>query len=379
MKGSRIIISIIISLVALFLRVNLAINGPFEYDEPVYIAAAVQYNQAIRQGDWNVILNPTKNPEHPPLYKIIYAVGLMPAKPIASTNDIDIGSNLKSVPYYNKILLLRLISALFGTAAVFLLCLFHPLAGLFLAVNTFAIKFTSTVYLEALPAAAVIACMLAAEKALAVYLDHPPSRKKWAGWVVLSAFLLGLSAASKYCYGLVGVAVIAYVITCLWKQKRSALLGLAMWGVLSLLFFFLLNPEIWNATIERLAGSINFYLNYSNSQHVIEVGYPFWQPLHWLMFPIQKQTIEPIAYFVTEDNFLVEADLVIFGLAVLGMPRLFSQRRSMFLWLALGLLFLLIWNTKWPQYILLILAPFCLSAAYGTDWLWSKLRKIKLV
>ena len=36
------------------------------------------------------------------------------------------------------------------------------------------------------------------------------------------------------------------------------------------------------------------------------------------------------------------------------------------LWLAVGLLFLLLWNTKWPQYILILSAPLCLAAAEGT-------------
>jgi hypothetical protein len=33
------------------------------------------------------------------------------------------------------------------------------------------------------------------------------------------------------------------------------------------------------------------------------------------------------------------------------------------LWLALGLAMLLVWTTKWPQYVLILTAPLCLSAA----------------
>jgi arabinogalactan oligomer/maltooligosaccharide transport system permease protein len=35
------------------------------------------------------------------------------------------------------------------------------------------------------------------------------------------------------------------------------------------------------------------------------------------------------------------------------------------MWLAIGLVFLLLWPTKWPQYVLILLFPLCISAAEG--------------
>jgi 4-amino-4-deoxy-L-arabinose transferase-like glycosyltransferase len=32
-----------------------------------------------------------------------------------------------------------------------------------------------------------------------------------------------------------------------------------------------------------------------------------------------------------------------------------------------GLLFLLLWTTKWPHYVLILTAPLCLAAAEGTQ------------
>ena len=49
--------AVLITFLALFLRVYLAVNGPFEYDEPIYFGAAVQYNLAMRSGNWDQILN----------------------------------------------------------------------------------------------------------------------------------------------------------------------------------------------------------------------------------------------------------------------------------------------------------------------------------
>lgn len=378
MRVSKLTISIAISLLALLLRINLSLNGPYEYDEPTYIASAVQFSKAIRMGNWDVILNPTKNPEHPPLYKLVYAAALLPVNPIANPGEIDAGRDLQSVPYYPKILALRLISVIFGTAAVFLLCLIHPLAGLFLAINTYAIKYTSVVYLEALPALAALLALLAAEKAIAGYQAQSPRKKAWLGWLIVSASALGVAAASKYIYALVGATILLEACLRLRKNKPAAFLGVLTWGGMSLLFFFILNPEIWSAPFARLAGAIQYYLHYAESQHVLEVSYPWWQPLYWLSFSIQQQTVEPIAFMVTQNNFLFEADLLIFLLAVLGAHTLFKKSRALALWLAMGLAFLLIWNTKWPQYILLILAPWCLSACYGMQWLWSKLRSIRL-
>jgi len=68
--------AILISLMALFLRVYLALNGPFEYDEAIYFNAAVEYNLAMRSGSWDQILNSSNNTEHPQFYKLVYAAGL---------------------------------------------------------------------------------------------------------------------------------------------------------------------------------------------------------------------------------------------------------------------------------------------------------------
>ena len=66
-------------------------------------------------------------------------------------NTLIPGMDLTDFTQWQQVLVLRMISALLGAAAVFLLCLIHPLAGLFLALDTFGIKYTSVIYLEALP------------------------------------------------------------------------------------------------------------------------------------------------------------------------------------------------------------------------------------
>ncbi len=369
--------AILISLFALFLRLYMAYNGPLEYDEDPYFTAAVQYNQAMRQGDWGQILDSTYNYEHPQFYKLIYAVGLFAGKPITNIYHMSAGSEIQSIPYWLKILVLRVISALLGAAAVFLLCLIHPLAGLFLAINTIAIKYTSVIYLEALPAFTSLAAFMAALKSQESFQNNPARWRRWAGWLALSALALGMSAASKYMYGVVGIAIVIAIILQSWKRKIPAFLGLAGWGILSVAFFFMLDPVLWHSPLARLAQSVQYNVNYSGGSHVKDVGYPFWQPIKWLLLSIPQQPSTPSAFFSFNGNYFVLGDTLIFILAVAGLPAFFQKNKPMFIWLGVGLIFLLVWGTKWPQYVLLILAPFCLSAAYGWDFIRSSFLKFR--
>ena len=68
------------------------------------------------------------------------------------------------------------------------------------------------------------------------------------------------------------------------------------------------------------------------------------------------------------------ADLVIAVLAVVGLPRLWREQRVFALWLLLGLAFLLVWPTKWPQYVLMVSAPIALAGALGLARLIEPLR-----
>ena len=41
-----------------------------------------------------------------------------------------------------------------------------------------------------------------------------------------------------------------------------------------------------------------------------------------------------------------------------------------------GLVFLLAWATKWPQYTLIVLAPFSMAAAQGALTIWDLVRRL---
>ena len=57
------------------------------------------------------------------------------------------------------------------------------------------------------------------------------------------------------------------------------------------------------------------------------------------------------------------------NLGIIGLPLMIKRRAEYFTWLVVGLGFLLVWSTKWPQYVLLVLPPLCLAAAEGVQTL----------
>ncbi len=373
----KTILALLISILALILRMHVAYYGPLEPDEFDYASAAAQYNLAARHGDWKQIIDLSYNIEHPIFYKLVYAAGLIGGKPIPDTSSMITGNVIQSVPYWHHLFILRIISVLFGTATVFLISLISPLAGLFLAIDTYAIKYTSVIYLEALPAFTSLAALLAAHKARSGYQNDPKNRKVWIGWLVLSSLLLGMTAASKYMYALVGLVIIIDILRQGWKHQRATLLGLAGWGLLAAAFFFLFDPILWNSPLNQLIKSVNFNANYSVSQYVTRFGYPFWQPIKWLMISIPQYSNNHTAFFFNKGDFFISVDSLIFILALAGLPDLFKRNKPMFIWLVVGLTFLLVWATKWPQYILLVLVPFCISASYGVNFIGQALVKLR--
>ena len=52
-----------------------------------------------------------------------------------------------------------------------------------------------------------------------------------------------------------------------------------------------------------------------------------------------------------------------------GLPRLFKRNSLFGFWLAIGMGFLLAWGTKWPQYVVTVLPPWCLSASQALSML----------
>ena len=329
-----------------------------DFDEPKYINLALRYTNAMRAGDYSQFRTITFNSEHPFLAKLVYATALLPTTPIDQIRKKDLDA-LKPVTVDGRayVYAARSSSVIIGAITAGLLALLNPFAGLLLAIQTSAIHYTSVVYYEALPAlmstCAVLCYMMWRKKYEA---DKAPIlRGKVDLWLLASAVCFGWAVASKYTYGLAGIAIgIDYALLHIkhWRKWIPAIIRIGFWGALAVVVFYYSDPMIWDSPRERIMLSLHFHYDYSQSDSVTRYGYPWWQPLAWLV----KQ------HWRYDPAFLFNGDAFILGLSALGLPLTFKKYRVMAIWLVMTLAFLLIWDTKWPQYIMMLVTPLCLSA-----------------
>jgi len=255
----------------------------------------------------------------------------------------------------------RKVGTIESTLTVFLLALINPVGGLLLASHTFTIKYVSEVMLESLPALTSLITVM-------TYLQSK-KHKYSSGWLVTSAIFLGLTAASKYMYCLVGIAVlIDWFLDAREQETHRPFMQRAMlWGVLGIIVFIAADPYLWPNLLERLKETIFYHVDYATTANEGQnANFPFWQPFVWL-------SISPSAQY--EGIFVFASDLSITILAALGINRLWKRERVYVLWLGVAIFFLLLWPTKWPQYILVLTAPLSLAAAETIGFGWEKVQE----
>jgi ABC-type sugar transport system permease subunit len=359
----RLLAAWVVLAVAVLLRLRAVDMLPIDYDEDDYLRAGQQMATAIAFGDWGELTELNYRTEHPPLAKLAYAVPLVFLEPAEEIPDRPVSAEPAASlpqPHLNAA---RLTAASFGGLEVFVLALLNPLAGLFLGIHTFTIKYTSQVMLEALPALTSAVCVLAYSRS---------KGRRWA-WLGVSAAALGLTAASKYVYVVAGLAVGLHWLWSAYPRGESFQLSrlvrwftpVFVWGLLAVIVFFLANPYLWPAPVDRLLDSVLYHSRYAQSDQVQQANLPAWQPLVTLL---QSVPWHP-------GVFVVMLDTLVTVLAVLGWSRLRQRHPVIAVWLVVGLIFLLLWPTKWPQYVLVLTVPLSLAAAEGVAGrVWEPLR-----
>lgn len=379
-KSSHLIIiflSIITFVIGIGLRFYAANRLNVDHDETTYLIASNNYANYIRNGEYSWLAWNKRNYEHPPLNKIIFGVALLTEDPLKEVLQSDLvdGMPIKGQQAWEYAMAARYVSVGFGSLAVLLLSILNPLAGLFLAVNTLAIKYTSEVYLEAMPMFTSLLAVIAYSRFFYNFTGSSNNRKKAWLWLLVSAVSLGSTAASKYIYCVAGLAIgLHWIISVIQKKlPLRSLIALPAWGVLSIFIFFVLDPYLWVHTLERLEKTLSYHFRFQGSLHVIKANYPFWQPLAWLFNPFA--IYNPIHDPKADNALLFSIDSLIFILAVIGLPRTFKRHPVFFLWILIGLVMLLMWGSKWAQYPLIIIAPWCLSAAQGAFMLGGLFKK----
>ncbi len=296
---------------------------------------------------------------------------LLTQDPLAEMREknFDTGTPIQSAEGKDWGLAARYTSAALGTLASLAVAVINPLAGLFFATQSLNVISTSVIGLEALP-------LLTSFLAGIFYLSwvkritqEAPAKNAFA-WLICSAVALGMTAASKYTYCVVGLAIAIHFILTSASQPRLRRYypHLAAWAGIALVAFFIFDPYLWPHPVERLRKSLLFHASYSQSSNVTEDKLPFWQPLFWLGTPYVR------VYQMYRHQFILAPDQLIALLALIGLPGLWKRERFYFIWLASGLVLLLAWPTKWPQYTLIVMVPLCVSAAQGagTIYAWAR-------
>ena len=204
---------LLVTCIALALRLRAVERLPIDYDEDDYLLASQHYAHAIAAGDWAEIVNYDYTYEHPPLPKLVYGVAILPLPRVPEipqrSTSAPPADSLPETHFH----VARLTAATVGTLQVFALAILNPLAGLFLGIHTWQIKYTSQIMLEPLPS-------LASTLAVLFYVKYAKSRaeRQWNGWLFLSAVALGVTAASKYPYCIAGLAV---AVDWLWSTRPA--------------------------------------------------------------------------------------------------------------------------------------------------------------
>jgi hypothetical protein len=366
-----------ITVLAFGLRMYAAARLNVDYDEPVYLSAAVSYARYMRLGDLKMLAWNEHTYEHPALYKILYGAALLTQQPLDRLPDKDLPRQtpIASTAAGPWNMAARYMSVAWGTLAVLALSLLDPAAGFFMAVNTLSVKYTSEVYLEALPVFASLLSVLAYSRWFEDASKESAPSGRHGPWLAASAALLGVAVASKYVYGVAGLAIAVHFLIALLRRQvtlRHARYML-VWAPLALFCFFAFDPYLWPHPIARLLKSVSFHEAYGQSSWVAHYHYPFWQPFRWLAAFSTFYDLQPASAF------LLNIDAPMFVLALVGLPSLFQRRPVFFWWIIIGVAFLLAWQTKWPQYTLIVMAPLSLSASVGAQALgrsaWRALRR----
>ena len=177
------------------------------------------------------------------LFRSLYGLSLLPASETRLLPDRPTSAGPDQALPKDQLRNARTAGAILGTSTALLVALLNPLAGFFLAIHSWTIKYTAQVMLEALPALTSLLAVLAYRRAVP---QNSISRFKYL-WLALSATFLGLTAASKYIYCLVGVAILAdWFMEARQKHTLKPNFGYALlWGLFSIVLFIAANPYLW--------------------------------------------------------------------------------------------------------------------------------------
>jgi len=356
-KTTRTTISILFvllaTLVAFGLRTHAANTLSIDYDEDDYLRAGQEFAHLIRTSNWRGFLDTNYRPEHPQLAKIMFGLSIvgLPEEPLVA--DLPITADPAKTLPPNLLHAARGMSVLWGTITATLLALMNPLGGLLLAVHSFTIKYTSQIMLDG------FASLMGTATAFTYYYSKRYTGKTKNKLLMTSAIFLGMSAASKYLHSAVGFAILIdwFIVAKENNQTKKFFQNALLWGGLSILIFFICNPFYWADPIKSIQTTLGAVSATTTNPNVERANYPVWQQLMHLSISVPRSW--------SRDGFLVHIDGLIFIFALLGIAKTWKKDRFIAIWLFVDIFLLLIWRTKWAQYILVATVPLSFVAAEG--------------
>lgn len=343
-------LALVLAALAGFVRVRAAEQLPVDWDEIIYLRVAYGYAQLMEDGDWGKIPGFRYNREHPPAVKLIYASQLAGRSrdPIGRP---EVGAAVPEA-LRDEFRRARQFSAFAGAAQVGLVALVHPIAGLFVAVNTYHVRYTSEALLDATAGTFAVLAVVAFGFAWRRREGSNPAASEpslHGALLALSAVALGLAVGCKYMYGLAGGVMWLFLMA---RAGRAR--SLLWFPALAALVFFAIDPALWHAPLAQASDALSFHVNFAE-----QYGRPWWHPL-------------ALAVHASHDDHQAEyfyhlPDQLLCAFAVLGLARTAKQRPLWFAWALAGVAFLLVWPTKWAHYQLLTTPALAMCAAFGVE------------
>jgi ABC-type sugar transport system permease subunit len=349
----HLLMVLLVFVIAFGLRTYAANNLTIDYDEDDYLRAGQEFAHLIRTANWRGFLDMNYRPEHPQLAKIMFGLSILhlPEEPLVP--DVPITANpAKSLPP-DLLKAARGMSVTWGSLTAALLALINPLGGLLLAVHTFTIKYTSQVMLDG------FASLMSTLTALAYYFSKRKQGKAKNALLVLSAAFLGMSASSKYLHSAVGFAILIdwFLVARQSGEVKKYFRNALLWGLLAIAVFFVFNPFYWPDPLGRIKTTLEAVAGTTTNPNVVNANLPTWQQLVFLGSSVPESW--------NAEGILFRLDGIIFVFALFGLWNTWKKDRFIAIWFFVGIFLLLIWRTKWPQYILVATAPLSVAAAEG--------------
>ena len=325
---------------------------PIDFDEDDYMRAGQIFADEIRTGNPGILLENNYRIEHPQFVKILIATVMLSMEPIQRIPELPVTANPYELMHRPTLAAVRRMESAFGVLSVTTLALVSPVAALLLATSTWVIKYTSQVMLEAVP-------LLFSLLGVALYeLSRSMSNARRRRLAYLaSAIGIGLAVGAKYPYAIAGLAIVVDRLRRTRRGEPIRIKDAIGWSAIAALAFFAVNPYLWSDPIGRLIASAAYHPEYATSEQVQSTGFPAWQQLIWLM--------QSVPWHDAQNIFAVKFDTLMLPLALVGLIPLARNRPVYAIWLSLGAIALLLWPTKWPQYLLTIAVPYALAGAAG--------------